>query len=102
MATVYDVQATKLIELVREDLKKITAFKQPEWALFVKTGSHKERQPIQDDWWFSRGASILRRIYVDGPKGVSRLRSYYGGRKARGVKPHRFAKGAGKILRVWM
>lgn len=102
MATVFDIPASRLLGLVKEDFKNIQTFKQPEWALFIKTGSHRERTPVQPDWWYMRGASILRRIYVDGPKGVSRLRTYYGGRKARGVKPHRFARGSGKIARVWL
>lgn len=99
MTTVYDVPADKLIEKVAEKLEKMEEIKPPEWAAYVKTGAHKELPPTQKNWWYIRCASILRRIYIDGPVGVSRLRTYYGGRKRRGVKPPRFRKGSGAIIR---
>jgi len=74
MATVYDVPADKLIEKVARDLKESVKFERPEWALFVKTGSHKERQPDDENWWWIRAASVLRKIYLNGPIGVERLR----------------------------
>ena len=45
-------------------------------------------------------ASLLYRILKDGPIGTQRLRSYYGGRKARGVAPKIFRKAGGKIIRA--
>jgi small subunit ribosomal protein S19e len=83
-------------EVAQELKQKITA---PAWAQFVKTGVHKERPPISSDWWFVRAASILRTIYRFGPVGVSRLRTRYGGIKNRGVKPERFRKASGAIIR---
>jgi small subunit ribosomal protein S19e len=65
----------------------------------VKTGVHKQRSPEQDDWWYVRLASVFRRIYIDGPIGIERLRSYYGGRKRRGSKRPKFRKGSGAIIR---
>ncbi|MHA1861826.1 MAG: 40S ribosomal protein S19, partial [Candidatus Ranarchaeia archaeon] len=44
-------------------------------------------------------ASLLRRIYLEGPVGIERLRTRYGGRQTRGVRPPRFVKGSGNILR---
>ena len=98
MVTVYDVQAAELISAVSEDLKK--KLKKPDWAAFVKTGSGRQRQPAQEDWWWIRAASILRKVYVDGPVGVSRLRTWYGGRKDRGVRTGKTRRAAGKIIRV--
>jgi small subunit ribosomal protein S19e len=66
---------------------------------FAKSGSHKERPPEQKDFWYIRAASILRRLYIDGPIGVERLRTYYGGRKSRGTKPSKFRKASGNIIR---
>ncbi|RLI92256.1 MAG: 30S ribosomal protein S19e [Candidatus Altiarchaeales archaeon] len=100
MATVYEVPADELIERVAEDLKKNIKFKRPEWAKFVKTGAHKERMPQNRDWWWIRAASILRKIYINGPVGVQRLRTAYGGRKNRGSKPEKFYRGGGKIIRT--
>ncbi|MEM1576773.1 MAG: 30S ribosomal protein S19e [Archaeoglobaceae archaeon] len=95
--SVYDVPAELLINRVAQKLKD--AVSPPEWAKFVKTGVNRERAPDQPDWWYIRLASIFRRIYIDGPVGIERLRSYYGGRKRRGVRPAHFAKGSGSIVR---
>jgi len=97
MTTVYDVPANLLIELVAEKLKGM--IKPPEWAKFVKTGAHKQRPPERDDWWYVRAAAILRTVYVNGPVGVERLRTKYGGRKDMGHRPERFVKGSGNIIR---
>lgn len=99
MATVYDVPADMLIRRVAERLKEMQEFTPPEWAKFVKTGVHKERAPEQKDWWWIRVASIFRKIYMNGPVGIERLRTAYGGRKNRGVKPEKFRKGSGSIIR---
>jgi small subunit ribosomal protein S19e len=98
MVSILDADADKLIKRIAEELKK--KIKQPEWSLFVKTGVSRERPPEQKDWWYLRAASILRRIYLNEPVGVSKLRSYYGGRHRRGHKPAHFAKGSGKIIRA--
>ena len=82
-----------------EELKKIEEIKPPEWAMFVKTGVHKKLPPSQEDWWYVRTASILKRIYLDGPVGIEKLRTFYGGRKDRGHKPERFKKSGGSIIR---
>ena len=94
-----DVETKRFIEICKEELKKIEEIKPPAWAQFVKTGVHKQFPPLQKDWWYTRTASILRRIYLDGPVGVERLRTYYGGRKDRGHKPERFKKSGGTIIR---
>jgi len=99
MASIYDVQHQKLIFGVAEALKKEEKMQPPEWAKFVKTGVHNERPPVQEDWWFIRSAAILRTVYKDGPIGVSKLRSKYGGRKNRGVKPEKFKRASGNIIR---
>ncbi|HVP97234.1 30S ribosomal protein S19e [Methanoregula sp.] len=99
MTTVYDVPADHLIRKVAEELRKRQEIKPPAWAAFAKTGVHKEMPPEDPDWWFTRAAAVLRRVYVDGPLGVERMRSFYGGSKNRGSKPNAFRKGSGSILR---
>jgi small subunit ribosomal protein S19e len=88
-----------LVKNVAQKLKKDQTVKPPEWASFAKTGAHKELSPDHPDWWYIRCASILRRIYIDGPVGVSRLRSFYGGRHRNGAKPVHFSKGSGSVVR---
>jgi small subunit ribosomal protein S19e len=97
--SVYDVEAQQLIERVAQELKKFEELKPPEWVYFVKSGSHAERPPQQEDFWYIRCASLLRYLYINGPIGVSRLRHKYGGRKSRGVAPHRHRKASGNIIR---
>ncbi|MCW3992917.1 MAG: 40S ribosomal protein S19, partial [Candidatus Bathyarchaeota archaeon] len=46
-----------------------------------------------------KSASMLRKLYLKGPIGVSRLRKEYGGRKRMGVKPAHFRRAGGAILR---
>jgi small subunit ribosomal protein S19e len=66
----------------------------------VKTGLSTERPPIKEDWWFSRSAAILRKIYINGPVGTQRLRTSFGGRRRRGHKPAHQARAGGKIIRT--
>lgn len=100
MVTVYDIKAAELNKKVSEELKKSEHVKMPEWAHFVKTGVAKDRVPADKDWWFMRAAALMRRIYILGPIGVSKLRTKYGSRKNRGAAPERFRKASGKIIRV--
>ncbi len=98
MVSAKDTEAGKIVHALSEELKK--SMKMPEWALYAKTGNSRQRPPEQKDWWFTRAASVLRRIYLDGPVGIHRLQSYYGGRKRRGHKQAHFRKGSGKIIRT--
>lgn len=100
MATVYDIAANELIEETAAKMREDEVLLVPEWARFVKTGSDRQRKPEDPDWWFMRSASILRRIYMEGPVGVERLRTFYGGSKNMGRRPHKFKKASGKIIRT--
>ena len=100
MPTPYDVPPDKLIERLARYLKReVEAVRPPEWAIFVKTGSHVQRPPQDPDWWYVRCASLLRKLYIHGPIGVERLRSMYGGRKDRGHRPEHHRKAGGSIIR---
>ncbi len=95
MAKVYDVPADVLISELTEILKG-EDIAVPAWTAFVKTGVHADRPPHQSDWWHTRCASLLRKIYLRGPIGVDDLRKEYGGSKPRGygARNHRDAGGA--------
>ena len=99
MTTVFDVPADLLIKKVAEEFKNNDKINSPAWSKFVKTGVHKERKPENAGWWYVRCASIIRRVYMDGPVGVMSLRTFYGGKKDRGVRPEVFRKGSGAIIR---
>lgn len=98
--SIKDVHPQNLTRKLTEELKELEEIEPPEWSEYVKTGPHKERPPSQPDWWYRRSASVLRRVYENGPIGVSRLRSMYGGRIDRGSAPEKAMKGSGKIIRT--
>jgi small subunit ribosomal protein S19e len=100
MTNIYQAQPNELIEQVAEKMKTIPEIKAPEWASYAKTGMHRERPPLRRDWWQVRAASVLRWVQIRGPVGVSKLRTKYGGRKNRGVRPDLFFKASGNVLRT--
>ncbi len=98
--TIFTKDPVKFIPALAEALKKIEEFEVPEWAMYVKSGVSRERPPVDDDFWYTRAASILRQLYIKGVVGVGKLRTRYGSRKDRGGKPDKFKKSGGKIIRV--
>ena len=78
MAKVYDVPADVMIGKLAEILKN-EDIPAPSWIPFVKTGAHADKPPQNRDWWHTRCASILRKIYLHGPIGINELRKDYGG-----------------------
>ncbi len=99
MTTVYDVPADPLIREVASKLKQEGAIQPPAWAPFVTTGIHAEKPPVEKDWWHTRAAAVLRKVYVLGPVGTERLRAEFGGSRDRGAKPNRAKKGSGSVIR---
>lgn len=89
---------SKLVDTLSKD-KNIVA---PEWAKFVKTGVHKERPPMDKDWWTIRAASVLRKVSKHGPIGVNSLAKQYGGRQNRGYKPDVKKSASRNIIRKVM
>jgi small subunit ribosomal protein S19e len=92
-------EADKLIERVSNELERLEEMKPPEWARFVKTGVCKERPPSQKNWWYIRSASVLRKLSLGRPIGISKTRRIYGGRKRRGHKPEHKYPASGSIIR---
>ena len=102
MVTLYDVPTEELIDAVAEQLRE--EIDEPEWVQFAKTGSYAELPPEQEEFFHRRAASVLRTIAVDGPVGVERLRTRYGG-KASGstryrVAPEHRVDGSGTLVRT--
>ena len=95
----YDADQQELIEKLAQELKKIKEIEPPAWAIFVKTGTHKERPPAKEDWWYVRAASVLRKVGKLGPIGVEKLRIEYGGKKRRGYASETVKKSGGSIIR---
>ena len=102
MVTLYDAPAEALIEALAADLED--RIEEPEWATFAKAGANREFPPEQDDFWYVRAASVLRRVAIDGPVGVDRLSTHYGGPKGGSnryrVAPKHRSDGSKKIVRT--
>ena len=60
---------------------------------------HAEKIPQNRDWWYIRCASLLRKVYINGPIGISNLRSEYGGKKQVGYNIAHHKKAGGAIVR---
>ena len=99
MTTYLDVPSETLVESVANNLKELEALQPPEWAPYVKTAAHRERSPVQPDWWFLRSAALLRKIALRGPIGTQRLARLYSGPRDRGSKPNRSVTGSRSIIR---
>ena len=102
MATMYDVPAEALIEALAADLED--RLDEPDWAQFAKTGANRELPPEQENFWAVRAASLLRKIADNGPVGVERLATEYGGSKSGsnryGVAPATRADGSRNVIRT--
>ena len=98
MAKVYDVPADLLIGKLSDNLKN-EDIPAPSWIPFVKTGAHADKPPQDPDWWYTRCASILRKIYLRGPIGVNELRRIYGSGRPSGYGAAHHKSAGGAIIR---
>ncbi len=100
MTTPHDVPASKFIEKLAKYIKEnVEEVQPPAWAAVAKTGSHVEKAPQDPDWWYTRSASLLRKVYIHGPIGLESLRADYGGRKGFHVSPNHASKAGGSNIR---
>ncbi len=96
MANVNDVNSAQLVSAAAAALKE--KIKKRDYINYVKSGPSKERPPAQSDFWYTRSASILRQVYLNGPIGVTRLATRYGSRKEHVVhRRHHVQAGSGII-----
>ena len=99
MTTYYDVPADQLIASLAQSLHTYEEVFPPDWAAHVKTGGHRERPPVQEDWWYTRAAAVLRKVAIKGPIGANRISQKFGGPKNRGVKRNKSVAGSRNISR---
>ncbi len=100
MTTVYDIPAKNLIDGLAKKLQKDGSIIPPEGSNFLRTGVNRENPPEDKNWWYTRCASILRKIYINNGIGVEHLRAEYGGKRNRGSKPYKARSGSGSIARI--
>lgn len=97
MASVYDVDTSKLVNEAAKKLKEVMKGP-PAYVTYVKSGAGRERPPKDPDFWYIRSASILRQVYINGPVGISRLRLRYGNRKEHVIHKKHSVKASGSII----
>jgi small subunit ribosomal protein S19e len=101
MVTLYDVPAEEFVEELADRLAD--RLETPDWVEFTKTGQDRELPPQQEDFWETRAASVLRKVAINGPIGVERLATEYGGVKGGSnrysVAPAGHVSGSKKIIR---
>ena len=98
--SIYTVEPSKLIREIAEKLKEYPEIVPPENSKFWKTAFFKEIAPVEEDFWYIRCASLLRKVNKYKEIGVNRLRKNYGGRNRKGSGLNHSAKASGKIIRV--
>merc|ERR1712205_9646 len=62
--TVKDVPADAFIKACADFLKRQPKFDVPKYHDIVKTGTLKELAPYDEDWFYTRAASVARKIYL--------------------------------------
>merc|ERR1712093_792830 len=62
--TVKDVPADEFIKACADFLKRQPKFDVPKYHDIVKTSVIKEFAPYDEDWFYVRSASILRKVYL--------------------------------------
>ena len=99
MADVKKAPTQKLINKMAEAFSEDKRLESPDWLRYVKAGIHKEKAWEQPDWYYRRLASTLRKVYVMGPIGISRLSAEYGGRVDSGSRMYHPGTGSRAIVR---
>ena len=97
--SVKDVDQGEFVKALAAFLKKSGKVRVPDWCDLMKTGVHKELAPYDDDWFFIRGASMARHLYIRAPVGVGAFCRMYGGIKNNGTAPSHFSKSSNSVAR---
>merc|ERR1712141_726273 len=97
--SVKDVDQHEFVKALGAFLKKSGKMRTPEWTDIVKTGVYKELAPYDDDWYYIRGASMARHLYIRSPCGVGAFTTVYGGSRSRGTAPSHFCKASLSVCR---
>merc|ERR1719324_336937 len=97
--SVKDVPASQFISAFAKHLKKGNKVKIPGWARHVKTACFKELGPYDEDWLFTRAASVAYQLYMRGKVGVNTLRKHYSKKQRNGTCTEHSRMTSGKCIR---
>merc|ERR1711890_12494 len=96
---VKDVNQTRFVKVLAAFFKKSGKVKVPELVDLWKTATFKTLAPTDDDWFYTRLASMARHLYIRNPAGVNAITRIYGGRKRNGPKPSHYCTGSPGLAR---
>ena len=96
---VKDVDQQQFTVALAAFLKTSGKVKLPEWVDLVKTNVAKELGPYDEDWYYTRLASMARHLYIRSPVGVATMTKIYGVRRNNGSCPSHWSRGSGSIAR---
>merc|ERR1712241_1060185 len=94
-----DVDQQKFTVAMGAFLKKSGKMKVPEWVDIAKTNISKELAPYDEDWFYTRTASMARHLYIRAPVGVNTVCKIYGVRRNNGSAPSHWRAGSGSVAR---
>eukprot|EP00088_Acartia_fossae_P015692 TRINITY_DN1865_c0_g1_i1.p2 TRINITY_DN1865_c0_g1~~TRINITY_DN1865_c0_g1_i1.p2 ORF type:complete len:154 (-),score=61.11 TRINITY_DN1865_c0_g1_i1:62-523(-) len=97
--SVKDVDQQQFTVALAAFLKKSGKMAVPEWVDLVKTAIAKELAPYDEDWFYTRTASVARHIYIRAPVGVGTVQKIYGIRKNNGSSPCHWSRTSGSVAR---
>ena len=96
--TVKDVDPQQFVTAFAAHLKK-SKLKVPEYVTIVKTSKAHELGPLDQDWFYTRAASVARHVYLRPNVGVGAIRKIYGGTKRNGTRPNHFCLSSSNVAR---
>merc|ERR1711881_282653 len=85
-----------------EFVKKSNKIDLPSWVDLVKTGHYHELAPYDEDWFYTRAAAIMRRLYYKPFVGVGRLANKFGGKERNGSARKHHATDSKAVIRACM
>merc|ERR1712077_162144 len=97
--SVKDVDQQQFTVALAAFMKKSGKVKLPEWVDIVKTNVAKELAPYDEDWYYTRLASVARHLYMRSPVGVKTITKIYGVRRNNGTPPSHWCRGSGSVAR---
>ncbi|GIQ80557.1 ribosomal protein S19e [Kipferlia bialata] len=98
--TLKNVNQDHFVKMFAAYLKRQNELAIPDWVDAVKTSATKQLSPQNDDWYYIRAASVLRRLYVRGCVGIGGFRTVYGGCNNTSVAPRHFKRASGNNIRT--
>ncbi len=88
MVNVREIPADIMVEELTTEFSSMENLTVPEWTVYLKAGMHREKSWAQEDWYYRRLASTLRKVYRNGNIGTQKLSAEYGGKRDGGSKPY--------------